>query len=112
MGLLFSLPVVAVFGLQFGLFVPYLLLPKVHSAQRSAKLAQIEQLGRALLAAPADTSTLLDLLAEHVPQMFLYERIEIRLFAGRTLLHIPGGAPVGGICVSLSFQTVMVVERA
>jgi serine phosphatase RsbU (regulator of sigma subunit) len=60
-----------------------------HSGQRSRELAQLEQLGRAIIAAPSDASTLPEILAEFVPPMFLAILIEIRLFAGQTLLHTP-----------------------
>jgi serine phosphatase RsbU (regulator of sigma subunit) len=59
------------------------------SGQRSRELAQLEQLGRAIIAAPSDASTLPEILAEFVPPMFLSVLIEIRLFAGQTLLHTP-----------------------
>jgi len=59
------------------------------SGQRSRELAQLEQLGRAIIAAPPDVSTLPEILAEFVPPMFLSVLIEIRLFAGQTLLHTP-----------------------
>jgi serine phosphatase RsbU (regulator of sigma subunit) len=59
------------------------------SGQRSRELAQLEQLGRAIIAAPPDASTLPEMLAEFVPPMFLSVQIEIRLLAGQTLLHTP-----------------------
>jgi serine phosphatase RsbU (regulator of sigma subunit) len=63
------------------------------SAQRSRELAQLLELGRAIIAAPPDASTLPEILAEFVPPMFLSEQIEIRLFAGQTLLHSPAQTP-------------------
>jgi serine phosphatase RsbU (regulator of sigma subunit) len=63
------------------------------SGQRSRELAQLEQLGRAIIAAPPDASTLPEILAESVPPMFLSVLIEIRLFAGQTLLHTSAQAP-------------------
>jgi serine phosphatase RsbU (regulator of sigma subunit) len=63
------------------------------SGQRSRELAQLEQLGRAIIAAPPDASTLPEMLAEFVPPMFLSIQIEIRLQAGQTLLHTPPQAP-------------------
>lgn len=63
------------------------------SGQRSRELAQLEQLGRAMIAAPPDASMLPDVLAAFVPPMFRYEQIEIRLFLGQTLLHTPAHAP-------------------
>jgi serine phosphatase RsbU (regulator of sigma subunit) len=63
------------------------------SGQRSRELAQLEQLGRAIIAAPLDASTLPEILAEFVPPMFRYNQIEIRLFAGQELLHIPVQRP-------------------
>jgi serine phosphatase RsbU (regulator of sigma subunit) len=59
------------------------------SGQRSRELAQLERLGRAIIAAPPDVSTLPEILAEFVPPMFLSILIEIRLFAEQTLLHTP-----------------------
>jgi serine phosphatase RsbU (regulator of sigma subunit) len=64
------------------------------SEQRSRELAQLEQLGRAIIAAPSDASTLAEILAQFVPPMFLSLQIEIRLFAGQTLLHTPAQAPL------------------
>ena len=66
------------------------------SQQRSREVAQLEQLGRAIIAAPSDASTLPDLLAEHVPRMFQYRQVEIRLFSGRLLLHLPEHQPAMG----------------
>ncbi|HET9223233.1 MAG TPA: PP2C family protein-serine/threonine phosphatase [Roseiflexaceae bacterium] len=63
------------------------------SGQRSRELAQLERLGRAIIAAPPDASTLPQILAEFVPPMFRYNQIEIRLFAGQELLHIPAQSP-------------------
>ena len=59
------------------------------SQQKTDELDQLEQLGRAIIAAPADASTLPQLLAQHVPEMMSYDQIEIRLFDGRTLLQLP-----------------------
>jgi serine phosphatase RsbU (regulator of sigma subunit) len=63
------------------------------SGQRSRELAQLEQLGRALIAAPPDGSTLPEVLAEFVPPMFRFYQIEIRLLVGQTLLHVPAHRP-------------------
>ncbi len=63
------------------------------SGQRSRELAQLEQLGRAIIASPPDASTLPEILAEFVPPMFLSILIEIRLLAGPTLLHTPAQTP-------------------
>jgi serine phosphatase RsbU (regulator of sigma subunit) len=63
------------------------------SRQRSRELAQLEQLGRAIIAAPPDASTLPEVLAAFVPPMFRHEQIEIRLFSGQTLLCTPAQAP-------------------
>ncbi len=64
------------------------------SEQRSRELAQLEQLGRAIIAAPADAATLPEILAEFVPPMFRAVQIEIRLLAGPTLLHTPAQPPL------------------
>jgi serine phosphatase RsbU (regulator of sigma subunit) len=63
------------------------------SQQRSRELARLEQLGRAILHAPPDASTLPQLLCEHVPGMFPSSQIEIRRFPDRTLLRHPGDCP-------------------
>jgi hypothetical protein len=73
----------------------------VLSQQRSRELAQLEQLGRAILgraifAAPVDTpvsSCLPPLLAEYLPRMFEYRQAEIRLFSGQILLRLPQDRP-------------------
>ncbi len=63
------------------------------SQQRSREVSQLEQLGRAIIAAPVDASTLPQLLAEYVPQMFGYHQVEGRLFCGAPLLHLPEDRP-------------------
>ncbi|MFO7167706.1 MAG: PP2C family protein-serine/threonine phosphatase [Chloroflexota bacterium] len=63
------------------------------SAQRSRELAQLEELGRALIAAPPKIDALTPVLAASVPPMFRADQIEIRLFSGQTLLHTPPQAP-------------------
>ena len=63
------------------------------SGQRSRELAQLEALGRALIAAAPDGSDLPALLAAHVPRMFRAEHVEARLLAGPALLEWPAGAP-------------------
>lgn len=62
--------------------------------QRSREVTQLEQLGRAIIAAPPDASTLPDLLAQYVPEMLRYRQIEVHLYAGETLLSLPPGQPV------------------
>lgn len=61
--------------------------------QRSREVTQLERLGQAIIAAPPDASALPDLLVDYVPEMLRYRQIEIRLFAGRTLLSLPPGPP-------------------
>ena len=63
------------------------------SQQRSREVAQLEQLGRAIIAAPVDASTLPQILAEHVPQMLGYHQVQIALFSGPTLLRLPQDRP-------------------
>jgi serine phosphatase RsbU (regulator of sigma subunit) len=65
------------------------------SQQRSRELERLERLGRAILDAPPDASTLPDILKEHVSTMFPRGQIEIRLFPERTILHHPTGVPTG-----------------
>jgi serine phosphatase RsbU (regulator of sigma subunit) len=68
------------------------------SQQRSRELARLEQLGRAILDAPPDASTLPELLAEHAANMFSNSHLEIHLFPDRTLLHHPDDwPPVSGL---------------
>ena len=63
------------------------------SAQRSEELDQLEQLGRAIIAAPPDGSLLPALLKEYIPGMFSYQQIEARLFDSRTLIQLPEDRP-------------------
>jgi serine phosphatase RsbU (regulator of sigma subunit) len=70
------------------------------SQQRSRELEKLEQLGRAILTAPPDASTLPDLLEKYVANMFPLSSIVIHidrypLFPTRTLLyHLAQGALV------------------
>jgi serine phosphatase RsbU (regulator of sigma subunit) len=66
------------------------------SGQRSRELAQLEQLGRAIIAAPPDAGTLPELLAALVPSMFRATQIEIRLRSGQILLRTPAHTPPQG----------------
>jgi serine phosphatase RsbU (regulator of sigma subunit) len=63
------------------------------SQQRSRELERLEELGRAILRAPADALELPDLLEEHVSGMFMRSWIEIFLLPDRTLLHSPDDWP-------------------
>lgn len=63
------------------------------SQQRSRELEKLEQLGRAIINAPPDASTLSNVLKEHVANMFPYSLIEIRIFPAQTLLHHPDNLP-------------------
>ncbi len=63
------------------------------SQQRSREVAQLEQMGRAIIAAPVDASTLPQILAEHVPRMLGYQQVQITLFSGSTLLGLPQDRP-------------------
>jgi serine phosphatase RsbU (regulator of sigma subunit) len=86
------------------------------SDQRSREMAQLEQLGRAIIAAPADASTLPEILAEFVPPMFLAVLIEIRLRNGQLLLHTPAQPPLaaelwGWLRSTARPQAVAVGER-
>src|SRR5262249_50839197 len=79
-------------ALLVGLLVYRLSHAVERSQQRSRELAQLQELSRAIIAAPLDTATLPDLLARYVPPMFRHEHIEIR-HLDQTLLHIPAQAP-------------------
>ena len=50
------------------------------SRQLAREFAELEALGEALIEAPADASTLSDVLASYLPRMFPVERVEILLF--------------------------------
>lgn len=63
------------------------------SQQRSREVAQLEQLGRAIIAGPADASNLPQLLADYVPRMFIFRQAEIRLFPDKLLLRAPEDRP-------------------
>ena len=58
------------------------------SQQRSRELQKLEQLGRAIMNAPPDGSTLPQLLQAHLPAMFPSSRIEIRHFPQQTLARV------------------------
>jgi serine phosphatase RsbU (regulator of sigma subunit) len=59
------------------------------SRQQTRQLEELEKLGRALLNAPPDGSTLEEILALNVPSMFTADGILIRLESGRVLLAHP-----------------------
>jgi len=65
----------------------------VLSQQKTSELDHLEQLGRAIISAPADASTIPGLLVEYVPKMLPYQQIEIRLIDGKTLLQHPENRP-------------------
>ncbi|MCP4539162.1 MAG: PP2C family protein-serine/threonine phosphatase [Chloroflexi bacterium] len=81
------------------------------SQQRSRELEKLEQLGRAILNAPPDASTLPNVLEEHVIHMFPFSLIEIYiehdpLFPAQTLLHhLAQGALVSHDRLSVSAPT-------
>jgi serine phosphatase RsbU (regulator of sigma subunit) len=57
--------------------------------QHLRQLEQLDRLGRALLEAPCDLPNLSDLLKQHVPAMFPYCVIEIRILPERVVMHEP-----------------------
>jgi hypothetical protein len=59
------------------------------SRQQSVQLEKLEALGRAILAAPPDASTLPAILAEHVPAMFTMQHMGIWLKPDQVLLKQP-----------------------
>lgn len=61
------------------------------SRAQTAQIEKLEVLGRAILNAPPDNSTLPNLLAEHAAPMFTYARFAIWLESGETLLKKPDG---------------------
>lgn len=77
-----------------GLFLASLLAHQLSDAvergqQRHRELEKLEQVGRAILDAPPDASTLPDVLNEHIPPMFPYSCVEVRLFPDRIVLRHP-----------------------
>ena len=79
-------------ALLVGLLAYRLSLAVERSQQRSRELAQLEELSRAIIAAPPDAATLPDLLARFVPRMFRHDQIEVRNL-DHTLLRIPAQVP-------------------
>jgi len=67
------------------------LAPEV--AQVLIQAEKLEQLTRALIDAPADISTLPELLNRHVPDLLPESRVEILLFPDQTLVRFPPGKP-------------------
>jgi len=65
----------------------------VRSRQRSRELEMLEQLGRAIIEAPPDASTLPAVLAEHVTGMFSAGWVEICVFPDRVVYSHPPGRP-------------------
>ncbi|HWQ12596.1 MAG TPA: PP2C family protein-serine/threonine phosphatase [Roseiflexaceae bacterium] len=63
------------------------------SEQRSRELAQLEQLGRALITAPPEVSSLPGVLTSFVPSMLRAEQVEIRLVSGEVLYAAPTSRP-------------------
>jgi serine phosphatase RsbU (regulator of sigma subunit) len=81
-----------------GLIVVSLLANRLSQAvergrQQASMVQKLEALGRAIINAPPDASTLPDLLKSHLPGMFTYEQIEVRIFPDRTLLTEPDEDP-------------------
>jgi len=76
------------------------------SRRRAQELSFLEQLGRALVAAPPDASTLPQTIREHVSDMFHYEQFEIRLTSGQELLRLPEDMPAvsAALCTWLDAQ--------
>lgn len=54
------------------------------SRRQSREFAELQALGEAMIEAPADASTLPDLLAEHLPRLFPVERVEVYLLESDT----------------------------
>jgi serine phosphatase RsbU (regulator of sigma subunit) len=59
------------------------------SRRQARQIERLEQLGRALLAAAPDASTLPEVLQAHLPGMFPAGRLEVRLFPDRLLALYP-----------------------
>lgn len=57
--------------------------------QQSRQLEKLESLGRAILTAPPDMSTLPEILAEHVPNMFTSGNVVVWMIPGQILYQAP-----------------------
>jgi serine phosphatase RsbU (regulator of sigma subunit) len=64
------------------------------SRQGSRQLEKLEHLSREIITAPPDASTLLEILAKHVPSMFPSSRVAVWLAPDRYLLKYPEEWPV------------------
>jgi len=62
-------------------------------AERTHELERLEELGRAIINAPPDASTLPDVLSEYVPGMFPRSQVEIQIFPDNTILRHPDDDP-------------------
>jgi len=71
------------------------------SQDRSRELAALEQLAKAIIAAPPDGSKLPEILLRYVPSMFRYSTIEIRLLTGEVLLNYHHAADTDPISAGL-----------
>ncbi|MBZ0306891.1 MAG: serine/threonine-protein phosphatase, partial [Anaerolineae bacterium] len=61
--------------------------------RRTTELERLERLSRAILNSKPDVASLYKVLREHVPGMFTYSHIEIRLFPNELLLAYPESSP-------------------
>lgn len=67
----------------------------VLSQQQRRQFAQLEALGREIIASKPDASDLPSLLAGFMPRTFDYDQAEVRLFTGDVLLHsMPTGSEI------------------
>lgn len=77
-----GLVVVAYLARQFSLIAE-------SNRQQSRQLEKLETLGRAILTAPPDMSTLPEILADHVPNMFTSGNVVIWMIPGQILYKAP-----------------------
>jgi serine phosphatase RsbU (regulator of sigma subunit)/DNA-binding NarL/FixJ family response regulator len=63
------------------------------AAQVLIQAQKLERLAQAMINAPPDASTLPELLGQHLPELFPHGQVDIRLFAGPTVLHHTAGRP-------------------
>jgi serine phosphatase RsbU (regulator of sigma subunit) len=64
------------------------------SQQKTRELDQLEQLGRAIITAPADAARLPALLEKYLPTMLSYQQLSVWLFDGSSLVNLPQDRPV------------------
>lgn len=71
----------------------YMSIAIERNRRRSTELGRLERLSRAIINSKPDVASLYKVLREHVPGMFTYSHIEIRLYPHELLLAYPESTP-------------------